>query len=109
MAFSPDGRILAIRKSSQVVQLLDPEQAQELASVPAERAVPLCFSPDSTLFVVGEHGTTVRVWDLRLVREQLAKLNLDWELPPYPQKTSIASGPIRIHVEEGSGKPGKTE
>jgi WD40 repeat protein len=97
MSFSPDSRILAISHSPQTLKLLDPVAGEELATLPGEVANPLCFSPDGAQLVISEDRTNVRVWDLRLVRQRLAALNLDWNLPPYPPAPEgPQSKPLRV-------------
>ena len=99
MAFSPDTRLLAVRKSAAEVQLLSPEDGREIARLPGNRLWPLCFSPDGTLLAVVEDEARVRLWDLRLLRQELAKLNLDWDLPPYPSAPNAPTPkPLRIEV-----------
>jgi tetratricopeptide (TPR) repeat protein len=45
---------------------------------------------------------SIHVWDLRAIREQLAKLELDWDLPPYPLAPEVKKPqPLRIQVELG--------
>lgn len=97
-AFSPDARLLAIRRTAHAVQLISPSDGRELALLPGEQPFPLCFSPDGTLLMVAERDT-VRVWDLRRLREGLAKLKLDWDLPPYPPVSDPAPRPrLKIQV-----------
>ena len=55
----------------------------------------LCFSPDGTLLAVVEDETYVRLWDLRLLREELAKLKLDLDLPPYLPAAKTKPPPLR--------------
>jgi tetratricopeptide (TPR) repeat protein len=43
----------------------------------------------------------IHVWDLRAIREQLAKLGLDWETPPYPHAERPAPTPLRVTVDLG--------
>lgn len=73
MAFSPDAQLLAIRRAAHAVQLISPSDGRELALIPGEQPLPLCFSPDGTLLVVAEQAGIVRVWDLRCLREGLAR------------------------------------
>jgi len=56
VTFAPDGRVLACRKSSSAVQLLDPDQGRELAILPGDRSRPLCFAQ------------TARCWSLPKTR-----------------------------------------
>jgi len=36
------------------------------------------------------------VWDLRLIREELKKMGLDWARPPYP--ATIEPLPKKVHL-----------
>jgi len=80
MAFSPDARLLALRKSASEIQLLDPVDGRELAVLPGKEVWPIGFSPNGTQFLVGEISGRVNLWDLPRLREELAKLKLDWPL-----------------------------
>jgi hypothetical protein len=47
-------------------------------------AVDICFSPDSArLIAISAFGPAIHVWDLRLIRSQLAAIGLDWDAPLY--------------------------
>jgi hypothetical protein len=46
------------------------------------------------------------VWDLRLIRRELAARGLDWELPPYPPAAPV-DGPLRVKVVGPEGAAGK--
>lgn len=94
MAFSHDGRIFAGTVLRKTVRLYDAATGRVLADLeaPDSRLVSgLAFSPDDTQLAVCGMRVTLRVWDLRWLREQLKGMNLDWELPPYPPKTSGAT------------------
>jgi len=97
MAFAPDGKMLAIAKSRGLIQLIEPNTGQELANLDAGPQTPLCFSPDgSELTVRGQHEY-IQIWDLRLVRQGLAAMQLDWNLPAYPAKTESENSVGRKH------------
>jgi WD40 repeat protein len=98
MAFSPDSQLLAIRKSGTEVQIVSLEDGHEIITLPGKSPFPLCFSPDGVLLAVAEEQTRVRLWDLRAVREELAKMNLDWDLPPYAPAPKTNSPAVRIKV-----------
>jgi len=94
MAFSPDGRILAGSFGFTVVRLFDAVTGQVLGDLEPPNPwsiTSLSFSPDGTQLVVCESRSALRLWDLRAVREHLAQMHLDWNLPPYPPKHSPVS------------------
>jgi WD40 repeat protein/tRNA A-37 threonylcarbamoyl transferase component Bud32 len=92
--FSRDGRVLALPRSPERVQLIDLASRQELATLSApDVAFPdnarLAFNADGSLLaaVTGRH--TIRIWDLPALRRQLRRMGLDWEpaslAPAAPQ------------------------
>ncbi len=89
--FSPDGRLLALRGHSRV-RLVRPDSGAEVARLALaehEFLSPLCFTPrGDELLVHGEESKIMYVWDLRLIRRQLAEMGLDWDDPPLPEDTS---------------------
>ena len=86
-AFSPDGTLLAVDTGHGAVRLVDPDTGREYARLEnpnQDRAFFLSFSPDGTqLVITGGDNQPLHVWDLRAIRKQLAKMGLDWALPPY--------------------------
>jgi len=102
MAFSRDGRMLAIACSRYAVRLIDASTLEPLARLeaPAPQGLTwLCFSPDDTQLAAAERNGTVQLWDLRAIRRQLAEMGLDWDLPPYPPAPPTdASKPASIKV-----------
>jgi hypothetical protein len=49
--------------------------------------------------VVSDGLGKVHVWDLRLIRQRLAEMKLDWDLPPYAPETQPSSqDPVRLEV-----------
>jgi WD40 repeat protein len=100
LAFNHDGQLLATFASDWKVRLLRSETGEELAEFPAGRATTSVRfnATGDRLAVVNESGY-FDLWDLRRVREQLAALNLDWDMPPYPPTpTSPASLPFEVIV-----------
>jgi serine/threonine protein kinase/WD40 repeat protein/tetratricopeptide (TPR) repeat protein len=87
-SFSPDGWLLAVEDSAGAIRLVRPESGGELARLEAPeqtRLTPCCFTPDGTrLIAVGTDTRALHVWDLRRIRNELARLGLDWDAPPYP-------------------------
>jgi len=91
--FSPDGRMLAISTASGNVNLVDPQGGNILARLEGQNQIPLAFSPDSAILAVGQtqsgrKAPLVILWDVRLLRQELAAMNLDWPTPPTPDSES---------------------
>ncbi len=61
-----------------LVKLVSVREWKELATLDTGR--PLCFSPDSSqLATTSEDHRSLFVWDLRLIRQELRGMGLDWE------------------------------
>ena len=99
LAFSPDSKILAMESGTGVVLLVDPESGREFARLQdphQDRAGNLCFSQGGAQLVATTNESfTVHMWDLRAIREKLAEMGLDWDLPSY-LRSGEASGPIPV-------------
>jgi WD40 repeat protein len=65
IAFSPDGRLLAVAASNQV-QLWDVARGLELGALPGQErpVLKLAFSPDGQRLLTAAADQTVRLWDL---------------------------------------------
>jgi tetratricopeptide (TPR) repeat protein len=60
------------------------------------------FSPDGCHFVAQAEDGVLQVWDLRLIRRQLAERKLDWDLPPYPAAKGPADpspAPLKVTMD----------
>jgi WD40 repeat protein len=104
-AFNRDGRILAIALSRSVVQLIDPPSGRPLARLEppdADTIDWLAFSPDGSQLAVATGANVIRLWNLRLVREQLKVIGIDWDSPPYPPLSPPGDAqPMRVDVDLG--------
>ncbi len=104
MEFSPDSAVLAIDYDSHAIRLIECATGDQLATLEtphADTASPLCFSHDGTQLVVSTEKS-LHVWDLRLIRQQLAEIGLDWHQPTYaPADDPPPSEPIRVTVLPG--------
>ncbi|MDB5309067.1 MAG: hypothetical protein JWO38_3269 [Gemmataceae bacterium] len=98
-AWSRDGLTLAVGDHG-VVWLVRADDGRVLARLPFReqtKFAPLCFSPDGgELYVANTDTGDLLVWDLRLVRQGLAELDLDWDAPPFPAAEPGPSGPVEF-------------
>ena len=103
-AFSPDTSILAVESGEGSIRLLDPNTGHEYARLEdpnQDRARHITFSPDGTqLIATNDDSRTIHVWDLRLIRTQLAQRGLDWNLPMYPAPMSEDAVRLSVEVDE---------
>jgi tetratricopeptide (TPR) repeat protein len=86
-AFTSDGGLMALGIAADQVALANAATGEELArltTLQPRRPAPLAFSPDGTKLVARTNQNTMLVWDLGLIRDQLAPLRLDWDAPQYP-------------------------
>jgi hypothetical protein len=80
IAFTRDGRSLAITSSQRTIRLVETDTGRTLAelSAPDPRVIQgLCFCPDDGLLAVATDDRAVQVWDLRRIRQHLAARGLD--------------------------------
>ena len=95
LAFARDGSLLAIARTLTDVQLVDTVTGRALATLqaPEPRQVSwLCFSPDGGRLAAATAGDHVQLWDLRLIRQQLAAMGLD--MTPAELRKSGAQGRV---------------
>jgi WD40 repeat protein/Flp pilus assembly protein TadD len=100
--FSPDSRLLAAESGEGVIRLLEAATGREkvcLEDPNQDQASHLRFTPDGTYLVaVSNESRVVHVWNLSLIRKQLAALDLDWDEPPYPPAPPAPAESIRVTV-----------
>ncbi|HEY2252122.1 MAG TPA: hypothetical protein VGH74_13710 [Planctomycetaceae bacterium] len=89
-----------------VYRLVEVPEGRELARLedPDQNCGPASFTPDGTKLVVAARDG-VRVWDLRGIRRELARLGLDWDAPPYPPADEKNDEPLDVVVDLGSLGP----
>jgi serine/threonine protein kinase/WD40 repeat protein len=86
-AFSPDGEIWAVANSPYNTHLYSTVTGRRLAilEAPHQAAITgLGFSPDGATLAAMQTDSVAQIWDLRRIRQELAALKLDWNLPSYP-------------------------
>jgi WD40 repeat protein len=85
-AFSPDGRLLALVRELHRVQLFDLHTLKSLGVLrpPGGGDIEAVeFSPDGTRLVGVGRIARLRIWNLREIRDRLAELDLDWDIPEF--------------------------
>jgi WD40 repeat protein/Tfp pilus assembly protein PilF len=101
--FSPDGRTLVVpTDSARVLRLVEADTGRELARLEdpnLDEATDVAFTPDGSR-LVAYGGAGIHVWDLRRIRVELARRDLDWDAPPYPPVPAPA-GPLTVEVDMG--------
>jgi WD40 repeat protein/tetratricopeptide (TPR) repeat protein len=107
-AFTADSRILAIETGEARIRLLDPDTRREFVVLEdphqdVAATLGMTFSRDGTRLITTSWRATqaIHVWDLRLLREELARMELDWEQTPYPPAGPPAKAPARLVVDRG--------
>jgi WD40 repeat protein len=84
LAFTPDGRLLAIARTPVEIQLIDLATFQEVARLQAPDArfiIRLRFNPDGSRLAAATENRVIQLWDLRAIRRELSGMDLDWDLP----------------------------
>jgi serine/threonine protein kinase/WD40 repeat protein len=86
---------------SGIYRLVELSTGRELARLedPDRNTGPAAFTPDGTKLVIAAKDS-LRVWDLRRIRGELAKLDLDWDAPPFPPPAAT-SVPLTVEVNLG--------
>jgi Anaphase-promoting complex, cyclosome, subunit 3 len=89
---APDSRLVATQPTPGVVRLVDLASGKELARLEDPNfqatASPL-FTPDGGKLIGLSKG--ICVWDLRLIRQHLKRMGLDWDYPELPPAGPVGS------------------
>ena len=81
MAFSADGKLLALTYTTRNVHLVSPgtgELLAELEPMPDNEIIALALSPDGSELGLTRVGAPPQLWHLGRIRKELAALGLDW-------------------------------
>src|SRR5262249_52117433 len=104
-AFSPDGRLLALGDVLGAIRLVEPDTGREVVKLTGPEPIwynPACFTPDGSRLVATCSGDKVLyVWDLRLLRERLRELSLDWDGPEFRPAPAGPPAPLAVQVDPG--------
>jgi WD40 repeat protein len=85
LAFSGNSQLLAVAISRSRVRLIEAATGRELATLEAPEPMDICwiaFDDAGSQLAVVTAGGAIQLWDLRLVRQQLVTMKLDWESQP---------------------------
>jgi hypothetical protein len=103
--FAPDGKLVAVQAAGRGNRLVDPATGRTLATLEAPDLQPIMvpvFTPDGTRLIGVGGSNSIRVWDLRLIRQHLAEMGLDWDAPPYPPADPESRvAPLKVEVRLG--------
>jgi hypothetical protein len=107
VAFSPDGRLMALEMAPAVLHLIEVATGRTVAKLEdpnGDRPHWQGFTPDGTqLVVMAKYARALHIWDLRAIRTRLKDMNLDWDwpaFPPAPTETPAAA-PVTIEMLAG--------
>jgi WD40 repeat protein/serine/threonine protein kinase len=94
VAFSPDGRVLAVPVDEGAVRLVDPDAGKEVLTLRGHAGAvrSVCFGSDGRRLVTGGHDGTVRIWDPATGQELL---NLRMLRPPV---NGVALSPDGLRI-----------
>jgi tetratricopeptide (TPR) repeat protein len=106
VAFSPDGKLMAVEMVPAVIHLKEVATGRSVARLEdphGDRASWQGFTPDGTrLVVVAKYARAIHLWDLRAIRTHLKEMNLDWDWPEFPPTTEprfSLDNPPKVSVE----------
>ena len=121
LRFSPDGRLGIVQDTSKVLGLVEIETGRTLARLESpdqHGVVSATFSSDgSRLVVTTNEPPCAHVWDLRVIRRQLAEMGLNWDAPAFPEGDAASPdlpplpplkvdyGPLTADLEHLSERP----
>jgi serine/threonine protein kinase/WD40 repeat protein len=111
VAFSPDGRLMALEMAPAVLHLKEVATGRTVAKLEdpcGDRANWQSFTPDgSHLVVVTKYASAIHVWDLRAIRARLKDMNLDWDWPEFSSAPTgqPAAAPLTVEVLPGDLAP----
>jgi len=109
IAFTADGKLMALEMSPGVIHLKEFTSGRTLAKFEdpqGDHSTWMSFTPDGTqLIVAARYASAIHRWDLRAIRARLKSMNLDWDWPEFPALSSERSfnkkrPPLRMQVVE---------
>ena len=108
-AFSSDGTLLALQDEPGIIQLVAPDTGKEYSRLTSPDAIPLfplCFTADSRRLVCrSSESESIFVFDLGLIRTQLAAIGLDWDAPSLPVEPHLTPNPVVVRIASDVAGP----
>jgi WD40 repeat protein/cytochrome c-type biogenesis protein CcmH/NrfG len=105
IAFSPDGRLMAVPMAPGEIHLREVISARLIARLQdphGDRSIRLIFTDGGTrLIAVCHYARAIHVWDLRLIRQRLKEMDLDWHWPEFPPAARAKARLRQIRVDLG--------
>jgi serine/threonine protein kinase/WD40 repeat protein len=109
VAFSDEGRLMAVEMAPGVVHLKDVRTGTTVARLEDPHGDPahwLKFTPDGTQLVVSSEFA-IHVWNLRAIRRELRAIGLDWVWPEFDPPTAktgaVEAPPLQLELVGGTG------
>jgi WD40 repeat protein len=106
IAFSPDGKLMALELTPAVIHLMDSATFRTVARLEdphGDRSKWQGFTPDGTqLVVVTDHAKAIHIWNLRAIRARLKEMNLDWEWPELAPADQIDGAGAEARTADAS-------
>jgi WD40 repeat protein len=107
VAFSPDGRLMALEMAPGVLHLQEVASGRTVARLEdphGDRAAWQGFTPDGTqLVVLAAYARAIHVWDLRAIRRRLKDMHLDWDWAEFaPAANEKQAAPLTIELPGGN-------
>jgi WD40 repeat protein/serine/threonine protein kinase len=105
VAFAHDGRLLAVVEGRNRIHLYDtatlPLRHLATLEIPEGPAslTGLSLSADGTRLATTTDYQIIALWDLRCLRQELAALDLDWDMPPYTPAGQASEPVLPLTVE----------
>jgi WD40 repeat protein len=107
LAVSPDGGMLAVPYSPDVLRLLDAESFAPIGALTAPEPGFInrhVFSPDGRLLAAAV-SNVIHLWDLARLNEHLAELGLAWGPPSSAPQPAPSPRPLRVEIDPGPAGP----
>jgi len=97
VAFSPDGKLMAMEMAPAVIHLKEFSTGRTVAQLEdpfGDRSNMISFTHDGTrLVVMSTYASAIHVWDLRAIRSRLKPMGLDWDWPEFAALTDLERKP----------------